>query len=80
MPLGTSIVVSWSMIRPPPPPPRSCVKGAKRVRTAGRNADGAGELGGWGGGGDRRTSDPPAAPAATRKQPSTRIRIVMARA
>ena len=46
MPLGTSIVVSWSMIRPPPPPPRSCVKGAKRVRTAGRNADGAGR--GWG--------------------------------
>ena len=79
MPLGTSIVVSWSMIRPPPPPPRSCVKGAKRVRTAGRNADGAGRWVG-GGGGDRRTGDPPAAPAATRKQPSTRIRIVMARA
>ena len=39
-----------------------------------------GEEGVGGGGGDRRTGDPPAAPAATRKQPSTRIRIVIARA
>ena len=50
----------------------ACKNGGEERR---RRGEGVG-----GGGGDRRTGDPPAAPAATRKQPSTRIRIVMARA